>query len=117
MTNIIEGIAVLEKTPIKEPYLLPFWLLLTGGIAVAVCGVYLWFKQNKPRKKLGICLYVGGIFIMFSSVIPMNIINKETGRYMYKCTMENSVPAKHISDNFKIISVEDNIWTIEDKEK
>lgn len=54
---------------------------------------------------------------MFSSVIPMNIINKETGRYTYEVTLEDNVPAKHISDNFNIINVTDNIWTIEDKEK
>ena len=117
MTSIIEGMVVLEKTPIKEPYLLPFWLLLLGGAFVAVLGTYIWFNKKKQRKKLGISFYISGIIIMFTSIIPSSIINKETGRYKYECTVEDSVSAKYISDNFNIISVEDNIWTIEDKEK
>ena len=117
MTNIIEGMNIINKTAITEPYLLPFWLLLLGGVIVSVRGVYLWWKKNNPKEKLGITFYVVGIIIMFSSVIPMNIINKETGRYTYEVTLEDNVPAKHISDNFNIINVTDNIWTIEDKEK
>lgn len=115
MNNIIEGMNVINKTPIKEPYLLPFWLLLLGGTVVAICGVYLWWKKNNPRKKLGISFYISGMIIMFTSIIPMNIINKETGRYTYECTMEDNVSAKYICDNFNIISVEDDVWIIEDK--
>lgn len=117
MTNIIEGMNVINKTPIKEPSWLLFWLCILVGVAVAICGIYLWWRRKNPKTKLGKVFYFVGIIIMMTCLIPMTILSKETGRHTYECTMEDNVSAKYISDNFNIISVEDDIWTIEDKEK
>lgn len=121
-SKIIEGMKVLEQTPIKEGNELLFIILLCSGILVAILFVIIPMciglkKKNKKIRTIGIVGYVFGLLIMISSMIPFPGVYKETGRYTYKCIIEDNVSAKYISDNFNIISVEDNTWTIEDKEK
>lgn len=117
MNNIIEGMVVLEKTPITEPNWVLYWILLLGGAAIAASSVFAWFNRNKPRKKLGKTIYVCGILVMFTCLIPMFALDKETGRYTYECTLEDNIPANYIADNFNVISIENGVWTIQDKEK
>ena len=121
MNNIIEGMKVLEQTPIKAGNASWFFTMIGVGTLVAILfmipmckGLH---KKNKKIRTIGIVGYVFGLLIMISSTIPFPGVYKETGRYTYKCIMEDNVSAKYISDNFNIISVEDNTWTIEDKEK
>ena len=105
----------------KEGNDLLFSILFCSGILVAILFIIPMCrglkKKNKKIRTIGIVGYVFGLLIMISSVIPFPGVYKETGRYTYKCIMEDNVSAKYISDNFNIISVEDDIWTIEDKEK
>ena len=114
--NIIDGMEIIDSVPITEPNWVLFWILLLCGVAIAVSSVFVWFNKNKPRKKLGKIIYVCGIIVMFTCLIPMFALDKETGRYTYECKMTDDVSAKYISDNFNIISVYDDVWTISDKE-
>lgn len=121
MNSIIEGMKVLEQTPIKEGNDSLFLTILGVGMLVAILFIIPMCrglkKKNKKIRTIGIVGYVFGLLIMISSMIPFPGMYKETGRYTYECTMEDNISAKYISDNFNIISVEDNIWTIEDKER
>lgn len=123
MNNIIEGMNVLEQTPIKE-YTALSNILVGLGLFVAIVSVaVLMFKtrdtntvdiKSKMFKRF-LCCYVFGLVLALFSIIHFPCFYTETGRYTYKCELEDGVSANFISENFNIISIEDDIWTIGDK--
>lgn len=126
MSNIIEGMNVLEQTPIKE-YTTLSNILSVLGIFIAIMSIMsimiLIFKTMDKEKidiksiifKRFLFFYVFGMVIALFSVIRFSWFYIETGRYTYKCELEDYVSANYISDNFNVVSVEDRIWTIKDK--
>lgn len=123
MKNIIEGINVLEQTPIKEYSTLSS--ILTGlGIFIAIMSIVFLMVKTRGADKINIkskmfkgflFFYVSGIIVVLFSVIRFPWFYVETGRYTYECELEDSVSANYISDNFNIVSIENGVWTIEDK--
>lgn len=123
MKNIIEGMNVLEQTAVKD-YTTLFDIFIGLGICIAIIAtVILWIK-SKPEHRIDfksrlfkrfLFFYVFGLVMTIFAVIPFPWFYVETGRYTYECELEDGVSANYISDNFNIISVENGIWTIEDK--
>ncbi len=120
MEKIIDGIKILEQTPIKEGNMSMFWGLMITGALIALlflrpmCAEKI--ESNKRKKIIGKIGYILGLLTIISSIIPITIMSKETGRYTYRCIiLDDEVSVKYISDNFNIISVENDVWTIRDK--
>lgn len=124
MKNIIEGMNVLKQTPIKDYTTLSSVITWTGvGLAILMAAlmIIICSKNNEislkdVKVKRLLLLYAFGIVMALFSLIHFPWFYAETGRYTYKCTLEDDVSANYISDNFYIIGVEDNVWTIKDKE-
>lgn len=120
MEKIIDGIKILEQTPIEEGNISMFWSLIIIGALIALLFLNPMCAEkieiNKRKRMIGKIGYILGLLVIISSLIPMTIMLKETGRYTYKCIiLDDEISAKYISDNFNIVSVENDIWTIEDK--
>lgn len=122
MKNIIEGMNVLEQTPIKEYTTLTDIFIGLGTCIAVIAVVVLLFKTKSEYRidtksklfKGFLFFYVFGLVMMFFGIcFPWFYV--ETGKYTYKCELEDNVSASYIGDNFNIISVENGIWTIEDK--
>lgn len=123
MEKIIKGINVLEQTSIKE-YATISSVFMSLGIGIAIIATIIFFIKTKGKvirlKDLGtkifLFFYILGLAMAIFSVTHFSWVYVETGRYTYKCTLEDNVSANYISNNFNIISVKEGIWTIEDKE-
>lgn len=123
MKNIIEGMKVLEQTPIKDYTTLSS--VLTGiGILIAVMSIVFLIFKNRDKKKIDIkgkifkaflFFYVLGLSLALFSTIRFPWFYVETGKYTYECELEDSISANYISNNFNIISIDNDVWTIEDK--
>lgn len=123
MTNIIEGMNVLEQTPIKD-YTILSGILIGLGICIAIIATIIFYIKTKPINqirlkdkitKIFLFGYIFGLGLAIFSVIRFPWFYVETGRYTYECTFDDSVSLNSIDEKFNIISVEDGIWTVEDK--
>ena len=123
MEKIIKGMNVLEQTPIKEYTTLSDVFMIVGLIIIILSFVMFvirthpekYIRTDDKRLKKMFLGYAIGFAIVLFSMIRFPFFYVETGRNTYKCELEDSVSAKYISDNFNIINVESNVWTIEDK--
>lgn len=122
MTNIIEGMNVLEQTPIKD-YTALSNIFMVIGFGIAIVATIIFFIKTKSKvirlKDLGtkifLFFYIFGLGVVLFAMIRFPWFYVETGRYTYECTFDDSVSANSIDEKFNIISVEDGIWTVEDK--
>lgn len=124
MENIIEGMNVLEQTPIKD-YTILSGILIGIGIGTAIIATIIFFIKTKSQNricwkdkcsKIFLIFYIFGLSLAAFAVIRFPWFYVETGRYTYKCILEDDVSVNYISDNFNVISVGDGVWIIEDKE-
>lgn len=124
MTNIIEGINILQQTPIKD-YTTLSSILTWGSIGIAIIAAIIFFIKTKNKNqirfkdretKIFLVFYILGLGMAIFSVIRFPLFYVETGRYTYECTFEDCVSANRIEEKFNIISVKDGVWTLEDKE-
>ncbi|WP_304431011.1 hypothetical protein [Romboutsia ilealis] len=122
--NIIKGINVLEQTPIKD-YTMLSRILVGIGIGTAMIATIIFYIKTKSQysicwkdkcSKIFLIFYIFGLSLVIFAIIRFPWFYIETGRYTYKCILEDDVSANYISDNFNVISVEDGVWEIEDKE-
>lgn len=125
MNNIIEGMNVLEQIPIKN-YSELSYIIAGLGFFIAILSVaVLWVKTISKNKEINfrnkmfknfLFFYISGLAIIIFSIIHFPWFYVETGRYTYKCKLDNCVSANYISEHFKIIEVNENgVWTIEEK--
>ena len=123
MEKIIEGMKVLEQIPIKDYTTLSGVLTVIGISMAIIATIILWIK-TKPNYRVDfksklfkgfLFFYVFGLSMAVFSVIRFPWFYVETGKYTYKCVLEDNVSANYISDNFNVINVEDSVWTIKDK--
>lgn len=122
VTNIIEGMNVLEQTPIKD-YTALSNIFMVIGFGIAIVATIIFFIKTKSKlirlKDLGtkifLFFYIFGLGVVLFAMIRFPWFYVETGRYTYECTFDESVSANSIDEKFNILSVEDGIWTVEDK--
>lgn len=123
MKNIIAGMNVLEQTPIKDYTTLSHVLVVSGICIAIVATIVLWIKTKSKNKinlksklfKGFLFFYVLGLAMSVFAAIRFPWFYVETGRYIYECVLEDNISANYISDNFNVISVENGVFTIEDK--
>lgn len=124
MNNIIEGMTILEQIPIKEYTTLSF-SFFGLGIFIAIMACFVLAVKTIPKNKIDfksklfkgfLFFYIFGIVAMLFSIIHFPWFYEETGRYTYKCTLDDNISANYIDSNFDIIDVEDGVWTLKDKE-
>lgn len=122
MEKVMEGIKILEQMPIKDYTTLSG--ILTGlGLSIAIISIFIFISKNEDTvvylkdkgTKIFLFWFILGLGLAIFSVIRFPWFYVETGRYRYKCTFEDDIPANDISANFNIIKVKDDVWTIEDK--
>lgn len=123
MTNIIEGINVLEQAPIKD-YTILSNILTWGGTGIAIIAAIVFFNKTNSKNqfkfkdketKIFLFWYILGLGMSTFSVIRLPWFYAETGRYTYECTFDDSLSVNCIDEKFNVISVEDGIWIVEDK--
>lgn len=122
VTNIIEGMNVLEQIPIKD-YTALSNIFMVIGFGIAIVATIIFFIKTKSKvirlKDLGtkifLFFYIFGLGVVLFAMIRFPWFYVETGRYTYECTFDDSVSVNSIDEKFNIISVEDGIWTVEDK--
>ena len=118
--NIINGMTILEQTPIKEPTNF-LWIGLLVVVLIMISALfYIFFmedKNNTDHDKVFMNSFkitcVGFIISMICILSPFSKI--ESGRYKYECTFEDYVTVNDVTEVYNIISVEDDIWTVQDK--
>lgn len=119
MNNIIEGMTILEQTMITEMHSSSVVVLIVG-VLIAVVSLFPMAiglrNSNIKIRNVGVYGYVLGIILMLSLLIFLPLYQVETGRYKYKCTLEDNVSANYIEEHFDVIDVRDGIWTISDKD-
>lgn len=124
MTNIIEGINILQQTPIKD-YTTLSSILTRGSIGIAIIATIIFFIKTKNKNqirikdretKIFLVFYILGLCMAIFSATRFPWFYVETGRYTYECTFEDCVSVNRIEEKFNIISVKDGVWTLEDKE-
>lgn len=123
VTNIIEGMNVLEQTPIKDHTILS-GILIELGVCIAIIATIIFYIKTKPKcqillkdriTKIFLFWYIFGLGLAIFSLIRFPWFYVETGRYTYECTFDDSVLVNSIDEKFNIISVENGIWIVEDK--
>ncbi len=123
MDNIIEGMNVLEQTPIKDYTILSSIFVVSGVLIAILSTLFLMIKSRGKNRidtntrmfKRFLFFYVFGLTMAIFAIIHFPWFYVETGRDIYKCTLGDDISANYISNNFNVISVEDGVWTIEDK--
>lgn len=122
--NIINGMTILEQTSIKEPTNFLWIGLLVGILIMLIALFYIFFMEDKNNTDHEIdgnkvfmnslkIICVGFIISMICILSPFS--KTESGRYKYECTFEDHVTVNDITEVYDIISVEDDIWTVQDK--
>ena len=117
MEKIIEGMKVLEQIPIKD-YTTLSGVLIAIGISMAIIATIILWIKTKPDHRVDfksklfkgfLFFYVFGLSMAVFFVIRFPWFYVETGKYTYKCVLEDNVSANYISDNFNVINVEDSV--------
>ena len=112
----MQGIEILNKTDIMT---VPDWF---GTLDIACLLIFVMafvfafvFHRNDPVCITFLCIAVASLLtVIISSVCVKEI---PTGRYRYKCLIDESVDFIDIYENYDIIGREGQIWILEDKEK
>lgn len=127
MDQIINGITILEHTQIKEHTTLCIQVGILGfciaflSIIVRYIVYKIKHKEDTSFKgvigKAFLIFYLLGLVILLSASMPFPCFYRATGRYTYKCMIGDDVKAKYIAENFKVVSYEDGVWTLQDKEE
>lgn len=121
---MINGMTILEQTPIKEPTNFVFIGSGIGILMLIIAFVYVCvmsYKHNHGYNIDGEKVYITsyrlaiiGFIIAFTCII-LPFSRKESGRYTYKCTFEDYVTVNDITEVYEITDVIGNIWIVEDK--
>lgn len=110
----MEEMHIIEQTPVTSDTSM-FWIVFILGVVVAMGALIVLNIKNGRREKDKIVLifYAIGIAIMILSTA----FTVETGRYTYKCTFDDNITVKDITEHFDIIDVVDDVWIVKDKER
>lgn len=109
---MLEGIEVLSKIEIMCP---PAWalvlLFVTMIVAVIFVVVTLYEKHDilYTLSIIFLLLFIGSFILCF-------VLERPTGKYEYKVTIDDSVSMNEFNERYEIIEVEGKIYTIKDKE-
>ena len=110
----MEGIEILNKTMITEPILHLFLLGIIGLIVGG--GIFLigWNEQSDYDGLNATCIIIGAIIFVAGLVGVAQ--EKDTGRYKYEVTIDESVSMTDVHEKYKVVEQKGKIWILEDKE-
>ena len=111
---MIEGIEVLNKAPIMEPFTNSL-----GGIALLLFAVFfivtLVLFANRPDSLIAVISIIITIMLLVPSILLYEP-QKETGRYEYQCIISDKVLFVDMYEKYEVVSKNGELWTIRDKE-
>ncbi len=121
----MNGMHVLAQTLIREDNVFTILLFLVGAcimiVSVVVCFIRMsdisrkraYVKNPERSAKFAAVGFFIGIGVMSLS----SFCKSETGRYTYQCTFDENVTTGSIEEHFDVISFDNGVWTVKDKEK
>lgn len=125
--NLIDGITILNQTPITDissraKFLFNIFEVGIGGLLIGFI-IFLFliniFDINNVISVIGQILIGLGIvdLLLLFVVMGFSIGDKRelTGRYQYECIIDDSVSLKDITEQYDIIEHRGDIWILEDK--
>lgn len=109
---MLEGIEVLNKTEIMCP---PIWALALCFTIMILAIIF--FVTALDEKGDVLCILSIIFWLLFiGSFILCCVLQKPTGKYEYKVTIDDSVSMIEFNERYEIIEVEGRIYTIQEKE-
>ena len=88
------------------------------GIAICIGSFLIFHIRNKKREKdIGHGTLMFGYFIGVLIMFCACFISTKSKQYIYTCTFDDKVTANEITKKFTVIKVEDDVWTIKNKNK
>ena len=110
----MEGIEILNKTMITEPIMHLFLLGIIGLIVGGAMFLIGWNEQSDYEWLNAIYIIIGAIIFVVGLVGLVQ--EKDTGRYEYEVTIDESVSMTDVHEKYKVIEQKGKIWILEDKE-
>lgn len=111
---MLEGIEVLNKTEIMCP---PTWALLLLFITMIVAVIFVFAALIGEKYDLYVAfISLLLLLLIVGSCILCCVLEKPTGKYEYKVTIDDSVSMNEFNERYEIIEVEGRIYTIKEKE-
>lgn len=113
---MIEGIEVLNKAPIMEPFTNSL-----GGIVSLLFAIFfivtliVLFADGLDFLIVGISAIISIILLVVS--ILLYEPQKETGRYEYQCIISDRVLFVDMYEKYEVVSRNGELWTIRDREE
>lgn len=110
----MEGIEVLNKAPIMEPFTNSL-----GGIVLLLFAIF--FVVTLVLFADGFDSLIAGIsaiitIILLAASILLYEPQKETGRYEYQCIISDEVLFVDMYEKYEVVSKNGELWTIRDRE-
>lgn len=112
----MEGITILETIALTEYTTLSYCIAFLGILVYIFSFIRLLFVVNQEKRLKYLISGVIGIILCICSVcIPIYPFTEETGKYQYKCEIDETITIGDIEKQYNIIEIQDSIWTLEDK--
>lgn len=115
MNTLMEGITVLNQTEIMATPTV-VWITALIGFLMFILGFGICYGSKKNET-----IAVGGVIIGIIGAIAMIVgtsfifIQEPTGKYRYECLISEDVSLVEFYEQYDLIKVEGQIWTIKEK--
>ena len=117
----MEGINIINKTPITDMTILGYFMLVLGMLIICctaniLSSTYLFSIYGvKVRIICGIEIIIGICMEIFA-VFPSSYTRKPTDIYQYECTLDDSASFNEVLKKYDIVEQKGDIWILKDKE-
>lgn len=114
MTEIMEGITILNQTGITET---PVWImimLIISMIVFLIGIVVVIFTSDKVSDICEITVNIA-LAMMFFSLLLLVFIKTPTGEYTYDCLINEDVSMTEFYEKYEVVEINGQIWTIKEK--
>lgn len=110
----MEGIEILNKTMITETtgFAILGVLCLIVGSVIFLGG----WNDGFDSDWLNVIAIIAGA-VVFLAGVACAAYEKDTGRYQYEVTIDESVSITDVHEKYKVVEQKGKIWILEDKEK
>lgn len=108
--KLMDGVEVLSKTPIKEiPNVYSMTVVIILGI-IFVCGIIFSVVLSDMECMWLTFMSMFIVFVIFTGF--SGLAEKETGKYTYKVTIDDSVNYNEFADKYNVTEKDGKIYTI-----
>lgn len=113
---MLEGIEILDKTEILYTSEVAVLFCVLSMVAIIVTAVAFVASLNVGHIKAAIICAVVCVLSIITIIVSSSFIDKPTGTYEYKVTIDDSVSMNEFQEKYEIIRTEGKIYTIKEKE-